>query len=66
GMCSLSVKPGDEVWMVRDSAAPLILRRVEGAEEQYQLVGEAYVHGFMNGEMLEENYGLVDGSVTLV
>ena len=63
GMCSLSVQPGDEVWMIRDAAVPLILRRVEGG---HQLVGEAYVHGFMNGEMLGEEYRLVDGKVVVV
>lgn len=66
-MSSLSVKPGDEVWMIRDSAAPIILRPVEGGDEKlYRLVGEAYVHGFMNGEMLQVRYGLVDTETTLI
>jgi hypothetical protein len=32
--------------MIRDSAAPQVLRPAEGGEnKQYRLVGEAYVHG---------------------
>jgi hypothetical protein len=66
GMSSLSVTTGDEVWMIRDSAAPLILRPAQGEENRYRLVGEAYVHGFMNGEMLQAKYGLSVGNVTLI
>jgi hypothetical protein len=67
GMSSLSVTTGDEVWMIRDSAAPLILRPVqEGEGKRYRLVGEAYVHGFMNGEMLQAGCGLSVRDVTLI
>jgi hypothetical protein len=69
GMGSLSLQPDDEVWMIRDSAAPLILRPVEpqdGNKMVYKLVGETYIHGHMNGEMLEEGYGLNEKAVVLI
>ncbi|KAF2440597.1 hypothetical protein P171DRAFT_524613 [Karstenula rhodostoma CBS 690.94] len=52
GMCSLSPRRGDEVWMVRDCAAPLILRPV--STETAESAEERYVHGFMNGQFIEE------------
>ncbi|KAH7092963.1 heterokaryon incompatibility protein-domain-containing protein [Paraphoma chrysanthemicola] len=43
---------GDEVWIAPGCPVPLILRRVQGGE-RYRLVGGSYLHGFMNGEVLE-------------
>ncbi|QSZ33440.1 hypothetical protein DSL72_005008 [Monilinia vaccinii-corymbosi] len=47
----------DEVWIVAGSKVPILLRRLEGGGEgdnggvrSRRLVGEAYVHGIMNGE----------------
>lgn len=57
GVGSRSVQDGDQVWLVRDSRTPLILRPRPGNEE-FSLVGEAYVHGFMHGEMLNICHGL--------
>jgi hypothetical protein len=41
----------DEVWIVRGSRVPIVLRRV-GDGLSYQLIGEVYVHGVMYGEAL--------------
>lgn len=52
-------KPGDSVCVVLGSAVPFLLRPVgesihDGKQSrQFQLLGEAYVHGFMNGEVME-------------
>jgi len=49
GLGMMSLKVGDEVWILAGARVPLILRRrVE--EGQYCLIGEAYVHGIMHGE----------------
>ena len=43
---------GDRIMLVKGGRVPLLLRRDE--EGLYRLVGEAYVHGIMDGEMFEE------------
>lgn len=42
---------GDYVAVVRGGRVPLVLRGVPG--EPFKLLGEAYVHGLMNGEVVE-------------
>jgi hypothetical protein len=42
-----ATRAGDLCCIIFGSPVPLILRR---ADENYQLVGEAYVHGVMNGK----------------
>jgi hypothetical protein len=41
----------DEVWLLKHAAVPFILR--PHGESQYTLVGEAYVHGIMHGELVD-------------
>ncbi|KAJ4366792.1 hypothetical protein N0V83_007317 [Neocucurbitaria cava] len=38
----------DEIWILRGARVPFILRQM--GEGQYQIIGEAYVHGLMYGE----------------
>jgi hypothetical protein len=49
--------------MLENALVPFILRKEEHGEN-YTLVGEAYLHGFMQGEMLTpefvERIGVVD------
>jgi hypothetical protein len=43
---------GDEIWFLRGARVPFVLRRqVTG---RYTLVGEAFVHGCMRGEFIQE------------
>ncbi|GME60225.1 heterokaryon incompatibility protein-domain-containing protein [Neofusicoccum parvum] len=42
---------GDQVWVLAGASVPFVLRAQ--ARGGYQLVGEAYVHGIMNGEALD-------------
>ena len=64
GLGPLSTQVGDEVWIICDAKTPFILHprpdnssvlgnsdRVEEVK-QFQLVGETYLHGFMNGKAL--------------
>jgi hypothetical protein len=41
----------DEIWLLKNAAVPFILR--PHGESQYTLVGEAYVHGIMHGELVD-------------
>jgi hypothetical protein len=52
GLGSQCLRANDTVWVVPGCRVPLILRRVEGSE-RYRLVGGAYIHGFMNGELFQ-------------
>ncbi|CAJ0545233.1 Ff.00g087060.m01.CDS01 [Fusarium sp. VM40] len=46
----MSIEAGDELWIVSGSPAPLILRRTGARDDEFTIVGEAYVHGIMHGE----------------
>ncbi|KAF2830705.1 HET-domain-containing protein [Ophiobolus disseminans] len=52
GIGTQCLRKADTIWIVPGCPVPLILRRVEGSEH-CRLVGGAYVHGFMNGEILQ-------------
>ncbi|KAL8881983.1 MAG: hypothetical protein Q9198_000928 [Flavoplaca austrocitrina] len=43
---------GDEVHLVQGSEVPFLLRKTDGL---YQLGSQAYVHGIMDGELVEDN-----------
>ena len=70
GLGPMSTQVGDEVWIICDGKTPFILHpqpensnapeNPNQTEEvkQFQLVGETYLHGFMQGEALES--GLLD------
>ena len=64
GLGPMSTQVGDEVWIICDSKTPLVLHpqpensNVPKEVKQFQLVGETYLHGFMDGEALKS--GLVD------
>lgn len=47
-----SSQVGDEVWIIPNLQTPFVLRAVENGE--YELVGEAYVHGIMHGEIASD------------
>jgi hypothetical protein len=43
-----STRCGDEVWLLGGAKVPYILRPL--GDSEYELVGEAYIHGIMQGE----------------
>ncbi|CEF87703.1 unnamed protein product [Fusarium graminearum] len=49
-----SCKIGDEVWVVAGSPAPVVMRSTDD-ENEYFMVGEAYVHGAMQGEAVTDD-----------
>ena len=50
GSSSTATRTGDEIWVLAGSNFPIILRPLQNGH--YELVGEAYVRGIMNGEAL--------------
>lgn len=55
GLGLYRAQPGDQVWVIAGCRTPLVLRPVPGSKESTAvLVGEAYVHGIMNGEVQED------------
>ncbi|CZT19403.1 uncharacterized protein RCC_05253 [Ramularia collo-cygni] len=58
GIGPSGVKPGDEIFVLGGGSAPFVLRRVDDADFLgYRLVGHAYVHGIMNGEVVVHHGG---------
>ena len=52
GLAPNFVKPSDNIAFVRNSLVSFIIRKV--ADGKYELVGEAYIHGLMHGELGKE------------
>lgn len=55
GLGPPSMRPGDEVCFICDATVPFVLRRESGAR-RHAMIGETYLHGFMNGEVLETDF----------
>lgn len=53
GLVPAETERGDLVCVLYGGQMPFILRAIEGSEK-YELIGEAYVHGIMDGEALRE------------
>jgi Heterokaryon incompatibility protein (HET) len=62
GVGSESLLEQDSIWIIAGSPIPLILREL--GVDTFQLVGGAYVHGFMKGEALESDHSFED--ITIV
>lgn len=63
GAVPISTKSGDSVFVLPGAPVPFILRaRSDG---KFTLVGEAYVHGIMQGEAFDSQ-PLTAGEVVLV
>jgi hypothetical protein len=50
GIGSKSLEVGDLVCLLAGGSVPYVIRRINGAENKFRFVGEAYVHGIMHGE----------------
>ncbi|ERF77194.1 hypothetical protein EPUS_06474 [Endocarpon pusillum Z07020] len=59
GLGPKSLRPGDHIFVLLGARVPFILRPIAPAEDgrsssaYYEMVGEAYVHGIMQGEALQ-------------
>lgn len=67
GLGSAASEVDDEVWLIRGCRMPLLLRKIpvdtshddnstNTNGEKYVLVGEAYVHGIMYGELMTSDF----------
>lgn len=49
-------QPGDQVWIFEGDRLPFVIRNLVGSEmnekTKFSLIGDTYVHGIMNGEVL--------------
>lgn len=56
GMGPKSIREGDEIWILLGTKVPFVLRPVSDGikPKQCTVIGEAYVHGYMDGEIIEE------------
>ncbi|KAK4195297.1 heterokaryon incompatibility protein-domain-containing protein [Triangularia verruculosa] len=52
GLGPATIRPGDQVWMIRGAIVPIVLREADEVGK-FTVVGDSYLHGFMNGEMLD-------------
>lgn len=57
GMGPLETEMGDEVWILAGAKTPVVLR--DGSPGKKQLLGEAYIHGLMHGEILDAGLDIV-------
>ena len=53
GLLPVHSKPGDLICIIFGAIVPFVLRKLDNG--QYELIGEAYVHGIMDGEYLEKD-----------
>ncbi|KAF2677497.1 HET-domain-containing protein [Lentithecium fluviatile CBS 122367] len=53
GMAPSVVRPGDRIFVIVGCSIPVILRKQEDRDE-YEVVGECYVDGFMKGEAMHD------------
>ncbi|KAH8598609.1 heterokaryon incompatibility protein-domain-containing protein [Bisporella sp. PMI_857] len=52
GLGSEYVEPGDVVVIILGAKMPFVLRKAEG--QTFMLIGESYVHGIMDGEVMND------------
>ncbi|KAF2113044.1 hypothetical protein BDV96DRAFT_601829 [Lophiotrema nucula] len=50
GLGPKSTQVGDQVWVLPGAKVPFVLRPFGEGGKKHRLIGEAYVHGFMDGE----------------
>jgi len=57
GLGHAQSRPGDQIALLAGCSVPIILRERERGQPEagYTLVGEAYVHGIMDGEAWDES-----------
>ncbi|GAB1311793.1 hypothetical protein MFIFM68171_02003 [Madurella fahalii] len=51
-----AAEAGDRIYLVKGGRVPVVLRpRHDGDQEYMEFIGEAYVHGIMDGELFDES-----------
>jgi hypothetical protein len=55
GLAPSPTRRGDEIWIIRGSRIPVVLRKAKWASA-YHILGHAYIHGAMHGEAMTEEF----------
>ena len=55
GMFPRTARAGDQVYVLFGGEFPFVLRKIKG-QGYYQLVGQCYIHGIMEGQLDLKNY----------
>lgn len=55
GLGPKETKGGDEIWIIRGSRIPVVLRKATG-KEGYYILGHVYIHGVMHGEAMTQEF----------
>jgi len=50
GLAPMEAELGDRIALLEGGSVPYILRPKIGKETEYELIGDAYVHGIMDGQ----------------
>ena len=57
GLGNATMQPGDMVYVLAGGSHPFVLRPQVNHPDHFQLVGECYLHGIMDGQALRNEYG---------
>ena len=57
GAAPTCAEPGDQIWLLYDARIPYVLRpyQIEEGRTSYRIIGQAWIHGIMNGEYFESH-----------
>ena len=55
GIGPCETEPGDFVFVLLGSDLPFIMRKESDTSDKMQIIGVAYLHGIMDGEVMEKN-----------
>ncbi|XEV04628.1 hypothetical protein FSHL1_009915 [Fusarium sambucinum] len=60
GIGNPDIRDGDFIAILKGGNMPLILRKakIDKVDVYYQFIGQAYVHGIMDGQILEEGFDM--------
>ncbi|KAL1873513.1 hypothetical protein Daus18300_003876 [Diaporthe australafricana] len=61
GISNQALEKGDRVWILAGAETPFVLRNRKG--DEWRVIGEAYVHGFMKGEAVRDVLGSLSNIV---
>jgi hypothetical protein len=53
GLGPAHLSPGDQICILCGAIVPFLLRPRRDSKSKYLVIGEAYVHGIMDGEYIE-------------
>jgi hypothetical protein len=60
GMALTTTRPGDAVYILFGSRVPHIIRKRDNGQPGYTLVGDAFVYGVLDGELMRDDMSGVD------